>query len=465
MSCILATLMTIAVVFFMTAARADPDCRIQPGKLRYEDNIDCFHAPHNHKTIPGLFKFIPLNHESDASLSIGGEVRQRYEYTHNPLFGEDPQDESGVWLQRYTLYLDWRLGPHFRLFSQFSSALETGRAAGPSPVDQNDLALQNAFIDVVLAPADGVALILRPGIQELQYGSGRLVDVREGPNVRRTFEAARVLLDVPGWRIDGLVARPRVPRPGFFDDKADKDQALWGVYATGGGHLLPFGNMDFYYLGFEDKMGAYVQGTAREVRHSLGVRFYGAERGWDWNWEAVYQFGNFGEGHISAWTIASETGFTFAEALWQPRLALSANIASGDGNPDDVDLGTFNPLFPRGNYFSEAAVLGPRNFYNFHAFVTVHPGRVWSFTADINAFWRLKTQDGVYAPSGQLIRGPSGSDKRFVGAALSFNFTYEFRESLTFTAIYTRFFAGGFIRASGPSADIDFFEATVQFRF
>ena len=27
---------------------------------------------------------------------------------------------------------------------------------------------------------------------------------------------------------------------------------------------------------------------------------------------------------------------------------------------DDRDLGTFNPLFPRGNYFSELALLGPR---------------------------------------------------------------------------------------------------------
>lgn len=62
-----------------------------------------------------------------------------------------------------------------------------------------------------------------------------------------------------------------------------------------------------------------------------------------------------------SWTLASQTGFTFASLPWQPRIALSTNIASGDTDPDDADLGTFNPLYPRGNYFSEDAVLGPRN--------------------------------------------------------------------------------------------------------
>jgi hypothetical protein len=46
------------------AAVAGQPCRVEPGKLRYEDNIACFSDP---------------------------EVRQRCEYTHDPLFGADPQ--------------------------------------------------------------------------------------------------------------------------------------------------------------------------------------------------------------------------------------------------------------------------------------------------------------------------------------------------------------------------------------
>ena len=39
-----------------------------------------------------------------------------------------------------------------------------------------------------------------------------------------------------------------------------------------------------------------------------------------------------------------------------------ADIASGDRDPDYADLQTFNPLFPRGSYFNESALIGPDNF-------------------------------------------------------------------------------------------------------
>lgn len=439
---------------------------LEPGKLRYDDNYACFRDADNRDDVSDDIKFVPLTEDEKVFLSLGGEIRQRYEYTHNPLFGADPQDESGVWLQRYALHGDLSLGRHVRIFGQLSSALASGRAGGPSPVDENELALQNGFVDLSVPLGRDAELTLRGGRQELQFGSGRLVDVREGPNVRRTFDAARAIFEIPGWKVEAIAARPQLPRQGVFDDETSDDQALWGVYATGGTDLLPSGGaFDLYYLGFEDDAGTFVQGTARERRHSVGARFHGEERGWDWNSEAIYQFGSFGDGDISAWTVASETGFTFEDKPWRPRAALSANIASGDDDPADSDLGTFNPLFPRGNYFSEAAVLGPRNFFNLHPFVTVHPTDAWSLTADMNFFWRLDKNDGVYAPSGQPIRGPSGSDERFVGSAFSLTSGYALTENFAVTAIYTHFFAGDFIRATGASEDIDFFELTLQLKF
>lgn len=438
---------------------------LEPAKLRFDDEYGCFRDSENRDDFPGAIKFIPLDQDEQILFSLGAEIRQRYEYTHDPLFGADPQDEAGVWLQRFTLHGDLHLGSHVRVFGQLASALELGRKGGPSPVDENKLALQNAFVDLQIPLGADAGLTLRGGRQELQLGSGRLVDAREGPNVRRTFDAARATFELPGWRVVALAARPQRPRPGVFDDEANDDQALWGVYAVGGKHWVPFGAIDLYYLGFEDNVGAYAQGTARERRHSIGARFHGEERGWDWNWEAIYQFGSFGEGDISAWTIASETGFTFEHRPWRPRIALSANVASGDGDPADADLGTFNPLFPRGNYFSQAAVLGPRNFFNIHSFVTVRPTATWSLTADMNFFWRLDVDDGVYAPAGQLIREPSGSDERYVGSAFSLTSEYALAANLSLTAIYTHFFAGDFIRATGPSDDIDFVELTLQFKF
>jgi hypothetical protein len=134
----------------MSAARAEEACVLEPAKLRFDDDYGCFRDPENRADLLGDIKLVPLDLDEWAFLSLGGEVRQRYEYTRDPLFGADPQDRAGVWLQRFSLHGDLSLGSHVRVFAQLSSSLELGREAGPSPVDENELALQNAFLDLNL---------------------------------------------------------------------------------------------------------------------------------------------------------------------------------------------------------------------------------------------------------------------------------------------------------------------------
>lgn len=414
---------------------------------------------------PDCWKYIPLNNDSHGYLTIGGEVRQRYEYTNNPSFGQDPQDKRGVWLQRYSLFGDLHWNRHLRFFGQLTSALEAGRAEGPSPVDEDKLEWQNAFID--LAPdiwSDREAR-LRLGRQEMVFGSGRIVDVREGPNVRRTFDGGRGFVIDNRWRVDVVAARPRLDRPDAFDDKTNDTQALWGIYSVLQKPLPYPGNLDLYYLGYENENSTYVQGTAHEDRHSFGARYWGDSGSLSWNWEMLYQFGRFGGGDIIAWTLATETAYQWADIRWKPTLKLSINIASGDDDPDDSDLGTFNPLYPRGNYFSEAAVFGPRNFYNFHTFLYLQPTKKLALTADLNFFWRLETADGLYSPSGQIVRDPGDSDAHFAATALSLTAEYSFCRGLAFTAIHTFGKPEKFLRETGPSESLGFTELTIQYRF
>jgi hypothetical protein len=179
----------------------------------------------------------------------------------------------------------------------------------------------------------------------------------------------------------------------------------------------------------------------------------------------VYQWGRFGAGEIQAWTAAVITGYTWAAGPWRPRLGLSTNIASGDRDPADPDLQTFNPLFPRGSYFSETALLGPRNFVNVQPSLTLTPSKAVSVTVDVNWFWRLRTADGVYSPSGQLLRPAGGSTARFVGSNLAVTAEWHMQRHLTLTTVYEHFFPGAFLRETGPHAAIDFIELTLRFLF
>src|ERR1043165_6052114 len=155
-------------------------------------------------------------------------------------------------------------------------------------------------------------------------------------------------------------------------------------------------NVDLYYLGLERKDAEFNQGTAREVRHTLGTRLWGKAHQLDYNFEFVYQFGTFGKGDISAWTAASDTGYTFESTPWKPRLGLKADSTSGDRNPNDRDLETFNPLFPRGAYFSEAGLIGPANFIDLNPCLDLRLTDQATLILGWDFFWRESSRDGLY---------------------------------------------------------------------
>jgi hypothetical protein len=409
------------------------------------------------------FQFARLDHAESGYLRFGGEVRQRYEHTNNPNFGQDPDDPHGVWLQRFGLFGDLRLSDRWRLFAELHSALENGRAAGPSPTDENELDFQNAFVEARVWSASNTDVLLRAGRQELDWGSSRLVSVRDGPNVRRTFDGVRVLAHLGEWTLNAVAMRPREDEQGVFDDSTDGGRALWGAYST-----RTWGEdrgIDLYYLGYENEEPTYDQGSAPERRHTFGFRYFGSSGPWDWDIEPMIQSGSYGDGDLRAWAIASETGYTWRQARWRPRLMLSANIASGDRDPLDPDLETFSPLYPRGNYFSEDATLWPQNFVNAHLFLTLNPSSSWALTVDYDAFWRMSDDDAVYGPNGSVLRADSGSDERFVATALSINSEWSIDRRWAFTAIYTHVSPRQFLEQTGPASAIEFLELTARFRF
>lgn len=457
----------LASLLMTSPAASVQETRPVFSKLRYDEDWSFLRDPALRTEPLDDLKFITLNADASRYLSLGGEARWHYDYTGDPAWGDDPQDPDGVFLQRYLLHGDLHLGQRLRLFGQLYSALESGRAGATTPIDENRLDLQQMFADIALGDEAGFAPVLRAGRQEMAYGSSRLIDVREGPNVRRSFEGVRLLAHAGDWRVDAIATRPVRVEVGSFDDEIDNDQALWGVYAVHPAPaLLPFGSaLDVYYLGYRRQSARFDQGTADELRHTVGARLWGENQGWDWNWEFIAQGGRFGDGNIAAWSLATDTGHTWAHERGRPRLGLSANVASGDKDPDDGDLQSFNALFPRGNYFSELALLGPRNFFNLHPSFGFQPTGYLTVTADIDFFWRLETEDGVYAPGGGLLRGALGSDARFVGTEVSLNVTWEVSSRLALTAIYSHFQPGSFIRETGPSSDIDYVELTAQAKF
>jgi hypothetical protein len=299
----------------------------------------------------------------------------------------------------------------------------------------------------------------------LLYGSERLIGTRYGPNVPRAFDGFTGLVNGGGWQADAFYVRPVAVGLKSFDDETSSRQSLWALYAT---RTLPLGDragVDGYYIGSRNNDAVFNQGAGDELRHTLGARLFGGASAWDWNLEGFYQLGDFADGPISAWSVASDISLTWAKAPLRPRVGLKANIVSGDDDPNDRDLQTFNALFPKGKYFGELSLLGPYNLINLHPSIGVDLGAGWSLGVASVFYWRQSTGDGIYDTAGNLIRGDGGSKARFIGTQVEAVLEYEYSRNLGFLVSYSQFRPGRYIKETGPSETVHFAGTEIEFRF
>ena len=401
-------------------------------------------------------------------MTIGGEAREVWEQIGNDNWGQQPY-MNGYLNERYILSLDLHYGSHVRTFFELKSGLNSFRSGGPRPIDEKKLDFQAAFLE--LGTGEGPNWIrLRAGRQEMEYGSGRLIDVREGPNVRLSFDGFKVMAKVNSWRIDGFAMRPDLDKPGFFDNAPDHQVGFWGIYATR--PLSKKVSLEAYYLGLDRKRASFQRGTGQELRHTLGARLSRPiateQPGWDFDYEALWQIGTFGAANIRAWTVASETGYRLPTVVLKPRFSAKADISSGDHPKSDPNtLGTFDALFPKGNYFGVLASTGPGpvNFIDFHPRVegTLPHGVTASFDWIIQ--WRQSLEDGVYAVPGFLIRPAGDSRARFVGHRPGLEVRWQVNSHVWLQADYGIFYAGRFLRETQPGRNLNYWALWAGYKF
>jgi hypothetical protein len=410
-------------------------------------------------------KFIPLNASKNSYLSIGGEIRAQYQRINNNGWGAAQEDHSGYLLERYMLHADAHFGPHLRLFGQLKSGLAHFKAYAPEVSEEDQLDLHQVFVDLSTNAGPG-SFTLRLGRQEMAYGSSRLVSWREAPNVRQTFDGGRLMWHAPGLQVDGFVTRPATTKPGVFDDNPNPNVWFWGAYGVKS--LKPLrGGLDLYYLGFDNKLAHYQQGTAAERRHSLGTRLWGAPGSWRYNVEAVYQLGSFGTGTIRAWTASGEFGYLFKTLPLRPLLQLRTEYISGDQNLGNPNLQTFNPLFPKGAYFGQAALIGPANLRDLHPVLTLYPARTNDFALsfDWDFFWRASSADGLYSVPYVLSRSGNATQSTYIGDQLTMEMDWQVQRHWELELFLTYFRAGAFLKESGPGLDQTYVSPRVTFRF
>jgi len=430
--------------------------------LRYDENYE-FLKDSNRNFYERL-KFIPLNEEKNFYLSFGGEARYEYVDFNNEDWGRLGIGRNNFLLQRYDLHADIHLGRTFRVFAQLRSALQDGRINGPRGIDEDQFNVQNLFLDVNLWQKEDKKITIRAGRQELDYGSGRLISVREGPNARLYFTGGKIMYNSSRLSVDAFAMMADTINTGVFDNKMSKQLNLWGAYSK---IILPkSGNLDLYYLGIRRDESLFEEGAASERRHTIGTRFWKYGGGFIYNLEAAYQFGSFGSGNINAWTGSVDIGYMFENIKFKPTVNLRNDYISGDKNQGNGNLQTFNPLYPKGGYFGFSPQVGPVNLIDIHPYATMDLLSNLKMQVDVVLNWRYSTQDGVYRPSGMLNLRGSASDEKYIGTAYLANFTYSVNQYISVVSGIQYFKTGAFINDIIPNSKNGvFFNARLGFKF
>lgn len=404
---------------------------------------------------------------SDSTyLTLGVELRLRYERYWNNEFDSGPKPDDGYLWFRALPYFDFHAGDVFRAFAQPNVAYAAKSDLTKSPVDEAGVELLQGFADVrVPLPGDDSTLTLRGGRAVIAYGSERLISARYGPNVLRSFDGALARWESGDWRVDAFFVWPVDNEIGSFNDWRDTSQELGSLYST---RMLPaIGpdvGLDMYVIGFHNDDAELDQGAGEETRFTAGVRFFGSREGWGWDSEGFFQFGRFAGANIRAWSVTSDVSYELSNQPLSPVLGLRASIISGDDSPTDPSLQTFNALFPKGKYFGEIGLIGPANLYHLHPNAAIELGSGLRLSSAAVLYWRESLGDGVYAQSGAVLRPSGGSRSRYIGTQAEVVLEWEANRYLSVVGAYSFFVPGAFIEDTGPAKTVQFVGAELLFR-
>lgn len=401
-------------------------------------------------------RYIPLG--GQAYLSLGGEARLRIDAVDAPHFGLGGEQADTFGLGRLLLSADLRLAPAVRVYGELGLHRDIGKRDPATALDRNGVDAQVLLVDV--APAAGWRL--RLGRQELQLNpTQRFIAVRESPNIRQSFDGARVTHTAGGLKLDAFYLQPVTVSPGAFNDTRNRRQRFYGLYASM--KLSPRQTLDVYALGFERDQVRFGTGTGDERRTSLGARLAGIAGGFDYDAEGVVQGGRFAGRTIRAWSASGAGGYTLDQP-WKPRLGLRLDLGSGDEDPADGRLQTFNPLFPKGAYFNETTLTSWGNLAALRASLGVTPAKGVTLEVSRTLHRRMSGADAIYIQP-LVALSPAGPNRsKNVGGATQLDGSWQVDRNLKLQAQLVHQEAGPAARVLGGKP-VDLAVLIAQFRF
>ena len=438
------TCLLVLTASTLTAA-ADVDAPARPKILfnRWQEDWSVLANPAVPREPLDDLKYIPL--APNAYLSLGANLRERFEANDAVNFGVGGAKPQEYIISRLEADADLRWSG-LQAFVQFQSDFAPGKSR-LTPVDQNRLDLEQAFL-AYTAEIGGGTLRLRAGRQQIGFDLQRFISVRDGPNVRQSYDALWADYEHGGWRFISFYSQPVQNRDlHTFDDYSSNHLTYGGVHAEY--KTSDQSSATVILSQFKQDNAHFLSASGTELRNILDLRYAGQADNFDWDLEWMGQSGHIGNDSIKAWAMGLRTGYILSDIGWTPRLGFQLDAASGDSNPHDRTLGTFNPLFPNGYYLALAGYTGYTNFIHVKPSVTVKPTTNLSATIAVAAQWRETTADAVYTLPNIPVAGTAGRGGSYTGTYLQARFDWQATEHFSAALEAVRFQVADSIRQAG----------------
>ena len=393
------------------------------------------------------FKYIPLSDTDRYTyLSFGADTRDRFESNNAANFGTGPNRSQNYVISRNEFDADLRIANQLQAFVQFQADYAPWKTM-LTPVDVNRLDLEQAFV-VLTEPVGGGTLKLRAGRQQFAFDLQRFVSVRDGPNVRQSYDAGWADYENGPWRFITFYSLPVQVRDNrIFDDYSSVTKQTFGMARA----EYKFSESLFvasYYANFTQANVQFPNASGDERRDIFDVHLNGNANHLDFDLEVMNQTGRIGIEPIEAWAVGSIAGYTFAKVNWSPRVGIQLDAASGDGSTKQT-FGTFNPLFPNGYYFTLAGYTGYANLIHVKPSLTLTPTSSLKIVIAAAAQWRQTTADAVYIQPDLAVPKTAGRPGAYTGSYGQFRLDWTIDRATSFAIEAVHFKIGEAVRNAG----------------
>jgi hypothetical protein len=263
--------------------------------------------------------------------------------------------------------------------------------------------------------------------------------------------------------IDAFTAAVVVNDPTLQVNESDFDNAFHGVYGrvrTGVQQLV----IEPFFLWRESPA---VGAVPTVDRYSIGARL--VNRFGPVEAAAVYveQWGERGTSDISARAVMLSSAYA-PGGRWTPRLYGEYNYASGDSDPTDAKVESFDDMYATAHlYYGYNDLVGLRNLHNIRLGASAVPWRRLNVAVDFHTFSLASATDNLYNAAGAMtVQVPTGgAPSKGVGEEVDLTLTLPVAQTLTFMGGVGRFFPGAFVEANTQGASYTFSYAALTMRF